>query len=98
VPDRLDVCGLPVALSATLSIPVLVPVAVGVNTTLILQLAFAARLVVQVVVETLKSPVVEITMLVSATVCLLVRVNTVAGLATPTFSDGNFLVTGVNVA
>ena len=41
VPVRLDVCGLPTALSATLNDPVLVPVAVGVNTTLIAQLPLA---------------------------------------------------------
>jgi hypothetical protein len=98
VPDRLEVCGLPTALSATFNVPVLVPVAVGVNVTLILQLALAARLVVQVVEETAKSPVVEIAMLVSATFCLLVSVNTDAGLLVPTFSVGNFFVAGVSVA
>ena len=85
VPVRLDVCGLPTALSATFNEPVLVPVAVGVNTTLILQLVLAAKLVVQVVVETLKSPVVEGTMLFSATLCLLASVNTLAALVVPTF-------------
>ena len=72
------------ALSLTHNLPVLVPVAVGVNTTLILQLALAAKLAVQVVVETLKSPVVEIAIPVSATLCLLVSVNTFAGLVVPT--------------
>jgi hypothetical protein len=56
------------ALSLTLSWPVLVPVCVGVKVTLIVHLPLAARLVVHVVVETAKSPVVEIAMLVSATV------------------------------
>ena len=84
VPVRLEVCGLPNALSATFNEPVLVPVAVGLKTTLILQLVLAVRLVVQVVVETLKSPVVEITMLFSATGCLLARVNTFARLVVPT--------------
>jgi hypothetical protein len=56
------------ALSLTLSVPVLVPVAAGVNVTLIVHLPLAARLVVQVVADTAKSPVVEIAMLVSATV------------------------------
>jgi hypothetical protein len=85
VPVRLAVCGLPIALSATVNDPVLVPVAVGVKTTLIVQLVLAARLVPQVVVETAKSPVVEITRLVSATVCLLARVNTFAALLVATF-------------
>lgn len=53
VPVRLEACGVLFALSLTLNVPVLVPVVVGVNTTLILQLAKAARLVVQVDVETL---------------------------------------------
>src|ERR1019366_7284922 len=98
VPVRLEVCGLLLALSATLNNPVLVPVAVGVNVTLILQLALAARLVVQVVVETLKSPVVEITMLFSVTLCLLVRVNTFAVLVVPTFCAGYVALAGANVA
>ena len=86
VPVRLEVCGLPTtALSATCNDPVLAPVAVGVKTTLIVQLVLAARLVVQVVVETLKSPVVEIVMPVKAAVCLLASVNTLAALVVPTF-------------
>ena len=68
VPVRLEACGLLLALSATLNFPVLVPTAFGLNTTLIVQLVLAARLAPQVVVETLKSPVVEITMLLSVTV------------------------------
>lgn len=67
VPVRFDVCGLLLALSAAFNVPVRVPFAVGLKTTLILQLAFAAKLLVHVVDETLKSPVVEITILVSAT-------------------------------
>jgi hypothetical protein len=98
VPFRLEVCGLPTALSATLNVPVLVPVAVGVNTTLIVQGVLAARLVPHVVVETAKSPVVEIAMPVSATVCSLVRVNTFAGLLTPTFSAVKVALTGVSLA
>ena len=98
VPVRLEVCGLPAALSATFNVPVLVPVCVGVNVTLILQLDLAAKLVVQVVVETLKSPVVEMAMLVSATVCLLASVNTFAGLVVPTVRAGYVALAGVNVA
>jgi len=98
VPVRLEVCGLPMALSLTCNVPVLVPVAVGVNTTLMVQVALPDRLVVQVVAETLKFPVVEITMLVRATLCLLASVNTFAGLLVPTGSAGNALLTGVSVA
>ena len=68
------------------------------NTTLIVHLDLAARLLVQVVAETLKSPVVEITMPVSATACLLERVSVFAGLVVPTFSVANFSVAGVSVA
>ncbi len=85
VPVRVEVCGVAIALSATLNDPVLVPVAVGTKTTLILQLVLAARLVPHVVVETLKSPVVEITMLFSATFCLLLSVNTFAALVVVAF-------------
>jgi hypothetical protein len=88
VPFRLEVCGLLLALSATLNVPVLAPTAVGVNTTLMVQVNGPPRLGGQVVDETLKSPVVEITMPVSAAVCLLVRVNTLAGLVVPTARAG----------
>src|ERR1022692_4724689 len=71
VPVRLETCGLPTALSLTCNVPVLVPVCVGVNTTLMVHVVLAARLVEQVVVETLKSPVVEMTMSVSDTACRL---------------------------
>ena len=98
MPVKLEVCGLPIALSATLNVPVLVPVAFGVNTTLIVHLDLAARLLVQVVAETLKSPVVEITMPVSATACLFERVSVFAGLVAPTCSVANFSVAGVRVA
>jgi hypothetical protein len=98
VPVRFEICGVPAALSATCKVPVVAPVAVGVNTTLMVQVDLAANVVVQVVAETLNFPVVEITMLVSATACLLASVNFTAGLDTPTFSVGNVLLTGVNVA
>jgi len=85
VPFRLEVCGLPKALSDICNEPVNAPVAAGLKTMLILQLPLAARLVVQVVVETLKSPVVEIATPVSATLCLLASVKTLAALVVPTF-------------
>src|SRR5207244_3738908 len=43
VPLRLAVCGLPLALSVTVRVPVLVPPTEGVNVTLMVQLALAAR-------------------------------------------------------
>ena len=44
MPVRLAVCGLPLALSVTLNVAVRVPVVVGVNVTLIVQLDAAATL------------------------------------------------------
>ena len=98
VPVRLDFCGLLLALSLTLNCPVLVPVAVGVNVTLIVHLLLAARLAAQVVADAAKSPVVPITMLVSATVWLFVSVNVFAALVVPTFWAAYVAVAGVNVA
>jgi hypothetical protein len=59
VPVRLDVCGLLLALSLTVSVPVAEPVAVGENVTLIVQLSLLFSVVEQVVVETSNGPVVE---------------------------------------
>jgi hypothetical protein len=50
VPERLTVCGLPVALSEMVRLPLRVPVAVGVNITLIVQFAPAVTLVPQLFV------------------------------------------------
>ena len=50
VPVKLTVCGLPAALSAMLTVAVRFPGAVGVNVTLIVQLALAATEVPQVLV------------------------------------------------
>lgn len=97
-PSRADVCGLFEALSLTCNDPVRVPVCVGVKTTLIVQLVLAARLVEQVVLETLKSPVVPIEMLVRATFCLLARVKAFAALVVPTFCEAYTRLVGDNVA
>ena len=96
VPVRLEVCGLLLASSATFNFPVLVPTAVGVNTTLIVQLVLATRLAPQLVVETLKSPVVEITTPLSATLWLFLRVNTFGRLVVPTVRAVYVALTGVN--
>jgi len=50
VPERATVCGLPVALSVTVIVPGWLPVAVGVNVTLMEQLAPAATEAGQVLV------------------------------------------------
>ena len=80
VPLKLAVCGLPAALSLTPTLALLVPVAVGLNVTLMAQLALAAR------VEGLKGqllvwakspllvPVMLMLAIVSAELPLLVRV------------------------
>jgi hypothetical protein len=98
VPVSADVCGLFEALSETESVPVLVPVWVGVNTTSMVQVPKAFTLVPQVVDETLKSPVVEIVTPVSATFCSFLSVNTFAALDVPIAVDVYVAVAGVNVA
>jgi hypothetical protein len=50
LPERAAVCGLPGALSVMVAAPVRVPVAVGVNVTLIVQFALAASDAPQVLV------------------------------------------------
>jgi hypothetical protein len=50
VPVRLTVCGLPLALSVMVRVPLRTPVAVGVKVTLIVQLAPAPTLAPQVLV------------------------------------------------
>ena len=98
VPVRVEVCGLPGALSLTDKLPVLVPVCVGVKTTLNVHFALAARLVEQVVAEILKSPVVEALIPVKVTVSRLSSVNVFAALDTPTTVFGKFADTGVSLA
>src|ERR1700686_683276 len=95
-PFSVEDCGLLVALSVTVNVPSLVPVAVGLNTTLVVHLAFAARVVVHVVEDSLKSPVIAITMLLIAKLRLLVSVNTFATLVVPTVCDANVALVGVN--
>ena len=79
VPLRLTVCGLLLALSVSLSVPVRFPVAVGVKVTLIVQLAPAATEPPQVLVSE-KSPLVVIVRGVRAPAPVLVSVSVCAGL------------------
>jgi uncharacterized membrane protein len=97
VPVRLEVSGLPNALFDTLNVPALAPFWAGVNTTLMVQLALDVKFAWQLVVETPKSPVVEITMLWSIVFRLFLSVNTLAALVVPTVVRGKFALTGVNV-
>jgi hypothetical protein len=83
VPLRLTVCGLPLALSVMLSVPVREPVAVGVKVTLIVQVALAATLVPQLLVWA-KSPLAAMLEMLNAPVPLLVSVSVCAALVVPT--------------
>jgi hypothetical protein len=88
VPLKLTVCGLPLALSVSVRLPERLPVAVGVNVTLIRQLALAAmgELVLQVVppAAIAKSPVAARLVKLKGAVPLLVTVTALAALAFPT--------------
>jgi hypothetical protein len=87
VPVRLTVCGLPLALSVSVRLPERLPVAVGVNVTLIKQLLPAATgaLVLQVVplAATAKSPVAAMLVKVKEAVPVLVTVTGLAALVVP---------------
>jgi hypothetical protein len=96
VPVRLTVCGLLLAASVTCNVPVVVPVAVGVNTTSMLHVALEVNCVAHVVEETLNSPVVEITMLLRIILWWLSSLNAFAALVVPTFVFANVAVAGVN--
>ena len=79
VPESVTLCGLPAALSVTERDPVRVPVAVGVNVTLIVQLAAAARGEEQLLVCA-KSPLVAMLVKVSAALPVLESVTGFAAL------------------
>src|SRR5438876_852284 len=79
VPVRLMVCGLPAMLSVIVTAPVRMPVAVGVNVTLMVQLAPAATDVPQVLV-CMKSPLATMLVTLSATFPVLFSVTDCATL------------------
>src|SRR5579864_199650 len=83
VPVRLTVCGLFAALSVKVIVPVRVPVAVGVNVTLIVQLPPMATRLPQVFVCP-KSPLGTILEMLSAAVPVFVSVSVCAALVAPT--------------
>jgi hypothetical protein len=64
VPDRGTICGLVIALCVRISCPVLVPATVGVNVTVIVQVAPAASVVPHPLARA-KSPLIELLMPVS---------------------------------
>jgi len=88
VPVKLTIWGLPLALSVSVRLPERLPVAAGVNVTLITQLLLAATgaLVLQVVplAATAKSPVAAMLVKVKDAVPLLVTVTALAALVVPT--------------
>jgi hypothetical protein len=94
VPERLEVCGLLEAESETLSVAVLVPVAVGVKVTKIWQLALLASVVPHEVVSVKSpgaAPVKEIVMPITVTPVLFVsvKVTGLSELVLPTAVDAN---------
>src|SRR5258706_295368 len=88
VPVRFMVCGLSAALSVIVTAPLRVPVAVGVNLTLIWQLDPAASDDLHVVVRE-KAPLVAMLMIFSAAVPVLVRVTVCAALVVSTLWEAN---------
>ena len=86
------------ALSLTDSDPFVMPVAVGLKTTLIVQCVFFNRVLLQVVVETAKAPLVEMLMLFKVTFRSLVKVNVLGRLVAPTFVLANVALVGASFA
>src|SRR5437763_1975739 len=85
LPLRLTFCGLPVALSLTVTVPVRVPVVVGLKFTLIVQLVRAASDVPQVPSPArVKSPLTVMLLIVKVAVPVLVSVENCAMLVIPT--------------
>jgi hypothetical protein len=82
VPLRVTICGLPGALSEMLSVPLRVPLPVGIRITLIVQLLPAATLVPQLFV-CVKSPLTAKLEIVTTPLPVLVRVMTCALLELP---------------
>ncbi len=90
VPLRLTFCGLFEALSVKVSVPLAAPVAVGVKVTPTAQLAPAARLVPQVLLEIAKGPLIPTLEMVRAVFWRLVRVTVTAALVLPTATVPKF--------
>jgi hypothetical protein len=99
VPVRLTICGLLIALSAKLRVPVAPPSAVGVKVTPTVQVAPAAILVPHVLLAMAKGlPVeMEIPVSVSAVLSLLVIVTVFAMLVPPTASEPKLRLLEENV-
>ena len=102
MPFSVTLCGLPVALSAIESVPLLAAVPVGVKVIVIVQLAFTAKGVpstTQVPPETANGPVVEISenVTVCAPVLVFFTVTVIGALVVFCACAGNVTVVGVAV-
>lgn len=98
---RETVCGLPAALSLTLSAAVRVPLAVGLNVTLMLQLAPAPKELPQLWVcakSPTLVPVIAIPLIVKVLVPTLVSVTVIAGLVVPMATVPKFRLVGKSFA
>ena len=87
VPERLTVCGLPLALSVMLTEAVRLPLAEGLNVTLIVQLALAATELPHVLVWTKSLALVPVSarlVMLKAALPVLLRVRVWAALVVPT--------------
>jgi hypothetical protein len=97
VPVRLIFCGFPLALSVNVSIPLRVPIAVGWNATLTVQLDPEARRAPQVFAVIAKSPLPTTLVKVTATAPVFLSVTVILALVMPTSSLGNVRLAGANV-
>ena len=97
VPVSEIVCGLPLASSVTLRVPVRLPVAVGLNVTAIVQVIPAGTEAPHVFVW-LKSPLIEIEEMFSARLPAFFRVTDIAALDVVTSWPGNVKLVGVKTA
>jgi hypothetical protein len=99
LPESVTFCGLFEAASEMVSVPVRVPVWLGVNSTSITQLEFAARLVpLHASLETLKSPEAEALLTGTAKLLELVSVTLLAAELVPTSCCAKTIVTGLTVS
>jgi hypothetical protein len=94
VPARLTLCGEPTASSVIESVPVRLPIAVGLKVTETVQLAFTASVAPQVVVRAKSLGVTAVVDMFSVAVPRLVTVTFCAAVVVPTFTLPNDKVAG----
>jgi hypothetical protein len=96
LPLKFTTCGLPAALSVIVNEPVLLPVAVGVKVTLMVQLAPAGKDAPQVLISP-KSPVARMFVIIKGAVPVLLNVTACAALVVPKASLGKVRLVGERV-